>query len=137
SVRDGDRFLSVKGKDAREWSSAEGSKNVRGEKGTTVKVKVERVGSPASIELEISRGPVPLPSIRDYFMMPNGIGYVGLTGGFQETTAAELDEAVGNLRKQGMKSLILDLRGNPGGILEQAVQVVSRFIPAGNTVVSG
>jgi carboxyl-terminal processing protease len=61
---------------------------------------------------------------------------VGLTGGFQETTVAELDEAVGNLRKQGMKSLILDLRGNPGGILEQAVEVVSRFVPEGKTVVT-
>ncbi len=69
-------------------------------------------------------------------MLPNSVGYVGLTGGFQETTASELDEAVAGLRKQGMKSLILDLRGNPGGILEQAVQVVSRFVPAGKTVVS-
>jgi carboxyl-terminal processing protease len=69
-------------------------------------------------------------------MLPNGVGYVGLTGGFQETTASELDDAVSNLRKQGMKSLILDLRGNPGGILEEAVQVVSRFIPEGKTVVS-
>jgi len=69
-------------------------------------------------------------------MLPNGIGYVGLIGGFQETTVSELDDAVSNLRKQGMKSLILDLRGNPGGILEQAVEVVSRFVPAGKTVVS-
>ena len=135
-LRYGDRFLLVDGKDAREWSSAEVSKNVRGEKGTTVKVRVERVGSPAPIDLEIVRGGVPLPSIRNYFMLPNGVGYVGLTGGFQETTVAELDEAVGNLRKQGMKSLILDLRGNPGGILEQAVQVVSRFVPTGKAVVS-
>jgi carboxyl-terminal processing protease len=135
-LRYGDRFLSVDGKDARDWTSAEVSTNVRGEKGTPVKIRVERVGSNAPIDLEITRGGVPLPSIRNYFMLPNGVGYVGLTGGFQETTATELDEAVGNLRKQGMKSLILDLRGNPGGILEQAVKVVSRFIPAGKTVVS-
>jgi carboxyl-terminal processing protease len=132
----GDRFLLVDGKDAREWTSAEVSKNVRGEKGTSVKVRVERAGVAQPIDLEITRGGVPLPSIRNYFMLPNGVGYVGLTGGFQETTVAELDEAVGNLRKQGMKSLILDLRGNPGGILEQAVQVVSRFVPEGKTVVS-
>ena len=135
-LRYGDRIVAVDGKDAREWSSQEVSKNVRGEKGTTVKVRVERVNSSSPIEVEITRGPVPLPSIRNYFMMPNGVGYVGLTGGFQETTAAELDEAVGNLKKQGMKSLILDLRGNPGGILEEAVEVVSRFIPEGKTVVS-
>jgi carboxyl-terminal processing protease len=135
-LRYGDRFLTIDGKDARDWSSAEVSKNVRGEKGTPVKITVERVGAASPISLEIVRGGVPLPSIRNYFMLPNGVGYVGLTGGFQETTVAELDEAVGNLRKQGMKSLILDLRGNPGGILEQAVEVVSRFIPQGKTVVS-
>jgi carboxyl-terminal processing protease len=135
-LRYGDRFLTVNGKDARDWTSAEVSKNVRGEKGTPVKITVERLGSPTPISLEIVRGGVPLPSIRNYFMLPNGVGYVGLTGGFQETTVAELDEAVGNLRKQGMKSMILDLRGNPGGILEQAVEVVSRFVPEGKTVVS-
>jgi carboxyl-terminal processing protease len=135
-LRYGDRIVSVDGKDARDWTSAEVSKNVRGDKGTTVKVRVERVNSSSPIDVDITRGPVPLPSIRNYFMLPNGVGYVGLTGGFQETTAAELDEAVGNLKKQGMKSLILDLRGNPGGILEEAVQVVSRFIPEGKTVVS-
>jgi carboxyl-terminal processing protease len=59
-----------------------------------------------------------------------------MTGGFQETTAAELDEAIGNLKKQGMKSLVLDLRGNPGGLLPQAIEVVSRFVPQGQTVVS-
>jgi carboxyl-terminal processing protease len=135
-LRYGDRFLAVDGKDASDWTSAEVSKNVRGEKGTSVKVRVERAGVSQPIDVEITRGGVPLPSIRNYFMLPNGGGYVGLSGGFQETTVAELDEAVGNLRKQGMKSLILDLRGNPGGILEQAVQVVSRFVPASKTVVS-
>jgi carboxyl-terminal processing protease len=135
-LRFGDRFLTIDGKDAKDWTSAEVSKNVRGEKGTPVKITVERVGAASPINLEIVRGGVPLPSIRNKFMLPNGVGYVGLTGGFQETTVAELDEAVGNLRKQGMKSLILDLRGNPGGILEQAVEVVSRFIPQGKTVVS-
>ena len=135
-LRYGDRIVSVDGKDARDWTSAEVSKNVRGEKGTPVKIRVERVGSATPVDVEIARGAVPLPSIRNYFMLSNGVGYVGLTGGFQETTAAELDDAVGNLKKQGMKSLILDLRGNPGGILEEAVQVVSRFIPEGKTVVS-
>jgi carboxyl-terminal processing protease len=135
-LRYGDRFLTIDGKDARDWTSPEVSKNVRGEKGTSVKITVERVGAVAPINLEIVRGGVPLPSLRNYFMLANGVGYVGLTGGFQETTVSELDEAVNSLRKQGMKSLILDLRGNPGGILEQAVEVVSRFIPEGKTVVS-
>ena len=135
-LRYGDRFLEVDGKKAEDWTSAEVSKNVRGERGTAVKVKVERAGSPNPVDFEIVRGGVPLPSIRNYFLMPNGVGYVGLTGGFQETTASELGDAIGDLQKQGMKSLILDLRGNPGGILEQAIAVMSRFVPSNKTVVS-
>ncbi|HMJ07834.1 MAG TPA: S41 family peptidase [Pyrinomonadaceae bacterium] len=135
-LRYGDRFVQIDGKDAREWSSSEVSKNVRGERGTAVKIKIERASASSPIDYEIVRGGVPLPSIRNYFMMDNGVGYVGLTGGFQETTAAELDDAIAALRKQGMKSLLLDLRGNPGGLLPQAIDVVSRFVAQGQTVVS-
>ncbi|MGI9056233.1 MAG: S41 family peptidase [Pyrinomonadaceae bacterium] len=135
-VRYGDRFIAVDGKDSKEWSSAEVSKNVRGEKGTPVNVKFERAGNNQPIEMTIVRGGVPLPSIRNYFMLPDNVGYVGLNGGFQETTAAELDKAVSSMREKGMKSLILDLRGNPGGLLPQAIEVVSRFIDRNQTVVS-
>lgn len=135
-LRYGDRFVTVGGKDAKEWTSSEVSKNVRGERGTAVKIQIERVGGPAPIDFEIVRGGVPLPSIRNFFMLPNSIGYIGLTGGFQQTTSEELSIAVADLKKKGMKSLILDLRGNPGGILEQAIAVVSKFVPVGQTVVS-
>ncbi|MEO7674763.1 MAG: S41 family peptidase [Pyrinomonadaceae bacterium] len=135
-LRYGDRFVQVEGKDAKEWTSAEVSKNVRGERGTAVKIKIERATSNNPLDFEIVRGGVPLPSIRNYFMLPNGVGYIGLTGGFQETTSAELDDAVTALEKVGMKSLVLDLRNNPGGLLPQAIDVVSRFVPGGQTVVS-
>src|SRR5688500_5349247 len=135
-LRYGDRFLEVDGKDAREWTSSEVSKNVRGPRNTPVRIKIERATSDKPVDYEIVRGGVPLPSIRNYFMLPNGVGYVGLVQGFQETTSAELDEAMAALEKQGMKSLILDVRGNPGGLLPQAIEVVSRFIPPGQTVVS-
>lgn len=135
-LRYGDRILTVDGKDAKDWTVSEVSKNVRGEKGTAVDLTIERAGSNATINYEITRGGVPLPSVRNYFMLPNGTGYVGLTGGFQETTAEELDTAIADLKKQGMKNLVLDLRGNPGGLLPQAVEVASRFIPGGQTIVS-
>ena len=135
-LRYGDRFLQVDGKDATDWTSAEVSRNVRGKGGTPVKVKIERASANAPLDFEIVRGGVPLPSIRNYFMLPNGVGYVGLTGGFQETTSEELGDAIKELQKQGMKSLVLDLRGNPGGLLPQAIDVVGKFIPAGQTVVS-
>ena len=135
-LRYGDRFLEIEGKDARKYTSAEVSKNVRGERGTPVNLKVGRAGADKPVEYNIVRGGVPLPSIRNYFMLPGGVGYVGFTGGFQETSAAELDEAIGELKNQGMKSLLLDLRNNPGGLLQQATEVVSRFVPRGQTVVS-
>ncbi|HEX6126456.1 MAG TPA: PDZ domain-containing protein, partial [Pyrinomonadaceae bacterium] len=83
-LRYGDRIVQVDGKDATEWSSAEVSRNVRGKGGTPVKVKIERATSSSPMEFEIVRGGVPLPSIRNYFMLSNGTGYIGLTGGFQE-----------------------------------------------------
>lgn len=132
----GDRFVEVEGKDAKEWTSQELSKNVRGERGTKVNVKIERVGNDKPLDFEITRDGVPLPSIRNYFMLKDDIGYIGLTGGFQETTSDELDEALTNLKKRGMKQVVLDLRGNPGGLLPQAVEVVSRFVPRGQVVVS-
>lgn len=135
-LRYGDRFVEIEGKDATKYTSAEVSKNVRGEKGTPVNVKIGRAGAEKPLEFNIVRGGVPLPSIRNYFMLRDGIGYIGFTGGFQETSADELDEAIAELKKQGLKSLILDLRGNPGGLLPQAIEIVSRFVPRGQTVVS-
>jgi carboxyl-terminal processing protease len=79
---------------------------------------------------------VPLPSIRNSFIIRPGIGYIGLTGGFQHTTGDELHEAVKTLRAQGMRQIVLDLRGNPGGLLDQAIDVASEFLPRGQVVVS-
>jgi carboxyl-terminal processing protease len=132
----GDRFLEVDGKDARDWTSAEVSRHVRGEQGTAVTLKIERAGVDKPLEFRIVRGGVPYPSVRNRFMLKDGIGYIGFTGGFQETSSAELDEAIAVLKQQGMKQLILDLRGNPGGLLPQAVEVTSRFLPRGQSVVS-
>ena len=135
-LRYGDRFLEVEGKDAKEWTSAEVSKNVRGPKGTNVNVKIERAGVAKPLEFNIVRGGVPLPSIRNSFMLNDGVGYIGLVGGFQGTTSDELDAAINDLKKKGMKSLVLDLRNNPGGLLQQAIKVVSRFVPEDKTAVS-
>jgi carboxyl-terminal processing protease len=135
-LRYGDRFVEIDGKDAKDWTSAEVSKNVRGERGTAVHIKLERPSQDRPVVVDITRDAVPLPSIRNEFLLKDGVGYVGLTGGFQETTAAELDQSISDLKKKGMKQMVLDLRGNPGGLLPQAIEVVSRFIPRGQTVVS-
>jgi carboxyl-terminal processing protease len=135
-LRYGDRILEVDGKDARDWSSEQVSKNVRGALGKPVTIKVDRAGSEAPLDFTLVRDAVPLPSIRNAYMVRPGTGYIGLTGGFQHTTGEELSEAITKLKTQGMRQLILDLRGNPGGLLEQAIDVSSEFLPRGQVVVS-
>ncbi|MGH9970292.1 MAG: S41 family peptidase, partial [Pyrinomonadaceae bacterium] len=135
-LRYGDRILEVDGKDARDWSSDQVSKNVRGGRNEPVTIKVERAGSEAPLYFTIVRDAVPLPSIRNAYMVRSGTGYIGLTGGFQHTSDEELREAINKLEGQGMRQLILDLRGNPGGLLDQAIDVASEFLPRGEVVVS-
>jgi carboxyl-terminal processing protease len=135
-LRYGDRILEVDGRDAREWSSEQVSKKVRGGRGEEVTIKVERAGSEGPLNFTIVRDSVPLPSIRNAYMLRPGTGYVGLTGGFQSTSDEELQEAISKLKKEGMRQLILDMRGNPGGLLNQAIDVASEFLPRGQVVVS-
>ncbi len=135
-LRYGDRILEVDGKDARDWSSEQVSKNVRGGRGEPVRIKVDRAGSEAPLYFTIIRDAVPLPSIRNAYMVRSGTGYVGLTGGFQNTSDEELRDALKKLKGQGMRQVILDMRGNPGGLLNQAIDVASEFLPRGQVVVS-
>lgn len=135
-LRYGDRIVEVDGKDARDWSSEQVSKNVRGGLGEPVTIKVERAGHPAPLYFTIVRSAVPLPSIRNAYMIRPGTGYIGLTGGFQRSSDEELSNAMKRLQEQGMRQLILDLRGNPGGLLDQAIDVASEFLPRGEVIVS-
>ncbi len=124
------------GKDARDWTTQAVSKAVRGPEGEPVTIKIERAGSQAPLFFTIKRGSVPQPSIRNAFMVRPGVGYVGLTGGFTHTTSDELAAALEELSGQGMQQLVLDLRGNPGGLLDQAIKVASHFVPRNKGVVS-
>ena len=132
----GDRIVEVDGKDARDWSSEQVSKNVRGGLGEPVTIKVERAGSEAPSYFNLVRAAVPLPTIRNSYIIRPGTGYIGLTGGFQRSSDDELSKAMKRLEEQGMRQLILDLRGNPGGLLDQAIDVASEFLPRGQVVVS-
>ncbi|MCA1593485.1 MAG: PDZ domain-containing protein [Acidobacteria bacterium] len=135
-LRFGDRIVEVDGKDAREWTTPEVSKAVRGPEGARVTIKIERAGANAPLYFTLVRGNVPQPSIRSFFMLRPGVGYVGLSGGFTQTTADELSEAMGRLQKEGMRQLVLDLRNNPGGLLTQAIKVSSQFVERGKMIVS-
>jgi carboxyl-terminal processing protease len=135
-LRFGDRIVEVDGKDARDWTTPQVSKAVRGPEGETVAIKVERAGNQSALYFTIRRGSVPQPSIKNSFMVRPGVGYIGLTGGFTQTTADELAAALEELSRQGMQQLVLDLRNNPGGLLDQAIKVVSHFVGRGKAVVS-
>jgi carboxyl-terminal processing protease len=135
-LRYGDRILEVDGQDARDWTSELVSKKVRGGHGEPVRIKVDRAGAEAPLDFTIVRDSVPLPSIRNAYILRPGTGYVGLTGGFQSTSDEELREAIKKLKREGMRQLILDMRGNPGGLLNQAIDVASEFLPRGQVVVS-
>jgi carboxyl-terminal processing protease len=135
-LRYGDRIVAIDGKDARDWSGDEVSKNVRGSRGEPVNLTIERAGSEAPLNLKIVRDAVPLPSVRNAFILRAGTGYIGLIGGFQHTTDDELRDAIRSLRKEGMRQLILDLRNNTGGLLDQAINVASEFLPRDQVIVS-
>ena len=132
----GDRILEVDGKDARQWTSDQVSKNVRGGIGEPVTIKVERAGSEAPQYFTLVRDAVPLLTIRNAYMIRPGTAYIGLTGGFQRSSDDELRKAMKKLEEQGMRQLVLDLRGNPGGLLDQAIDVASEFLPRGKVIVS-
>ncbi|MGH9798782.1 MAG: S41 family peptidase [Blastocatellia bacterium] len=135
-LRYGDAILSVDGKSAKNWTQSDALKHVRGDYNTSVKITVERAGEPEPLTFNIERDEVPFPSIRNSFLIRPTVGYVGLTGGFNQDTTEELHTAIERLKKEGMTSLLLDLRDNPGGLLRQAIQVAETFLPKGLDIVS-
>src|SRR5205814_2106773 len=94
-LRYGDALLTVDGKLARDWTQADALKYVRGERGTTVEVTIERVGETQPLSFKIERDEIPYPSVRNSFMLRLEIGYIGLTGGFNQATSEELRDALG------------------------------------------
>lgn len=132
----GDKITAVNGESVSGKNSSVVRDKVRGKKGTIARLTIERADTKKKEIVEIRRNRVPQPSIPDAYLLRQNIGYVDLSEGFNYTTFEELDTTINHLRGLGMNSLILDLRNNPGGILDQAVKVAEKFIPAGNTIVT-
>ncbi|MFN2595610.1 MAG: S41 family peptidase [Pyrinomonadaceae bacterium] len=135
-LRYGDKILQVDNKDAKGHNSSEVRDWIRGPKGSTVRVTVERASTGARETVEITRDAVSQPTVPDSYMIKPGVGYVPLTGGFNRTTGDEFVEALEKLHKQGMTQLVLDLRDNPGGLLDQAVRVAEQFLGRGQLILS-
>jgi len=135
-LRFGDRILAVDGQSMKGKTYPEVRKFLLGPRGTTVKVTVEHVATRQSETVNIVRDAVSLPSIAQAYMLRPDVGYVAMTGGFNLTTDDEFGEALKFLHSKGMNMLVLDLRGNRGGLLIQAVRVANRFLQRGQMIVT-
>src|SRR6185295_18844369 len=135
-LRFGDRILEVDGQSMRGKTYPEVRKFLIGPQGTKVKVTVQHLASGKSETVEIIRDAGPLPSVPEAYMIRPGVGYVAMTGGFNTTTSDEFAEALYNLHRAGMNTLVLDLRGNHGGLLIQAVKVANMFLKRGQPIVT-
>lgn len=129
----GDKILSIDGKDMKGKASDEVSDALRGPKGSTIQLKVERAGKDKIIS--ITRDEIKLQDVPYFGMMDKQTGYIKLTS-FTQTASAEVLAAYQKLKEQGMTSLVLDLRGNGGGLLIEAVKIVNMFVKKGQTVVT-
>ena len=135
-LRFGDRILEVDGVKMAGKRSIDVRDKIRGPRGSVVKITVERAADKRVQTAEITRDAVPQPSIPDAYMIKPGVGYVDMTRGFNYTTTDELQEAIEGLRSRGMNSLVLDLRNNPGGFLDQAIHVAEVFLPSGQMILT-
>lgn len=135
-LRFGDRVIAIDGQSMTGKTYPEVRKFLLGPRGTTVKVTVERLGTHAQETVNIVRDAVSLPSIAQAYMLRPGVGYVAMTGGFNLTTDDEFGDALRFLHSKGMNMLVLDLRGNRGGLLIQAVRVANRFLQRGQMIVT-
>jgi carboxyl-terminal processing protease len=133
-IRAGDVISEIEGQATDDLSIDEVVKRLKGPKGTTVHIKIMRVGIKEPIPLTIVRAAIPTNSISNVLMLDPTTGYIRIKD-FTSTTVRELDEAVDKLTGQGMKRLVLALRGNPGGLLDAAVGVADHFLDKGQMVV--
>jgi carboxyl-terminal processing protease len=134
-LQPGDRIIEIMGKSAKGWTSEETSNALRGKPGTTVTLKVDRPGSTAPLDFKLVRTTIHESAVRRASILSAGIGYIDLKA-FSDSSAKEVAAAINTLRGQGMKTLILDLRTNPGGLLSQGVRVSDLFLNPGQRIVS-
>lgn len=135
-LRFGDKFIAVDGENVSGKNSTIVRDKVRGKRGTIVRVTVERFDTRKTETIEIRRNRVASPSIPDAYLLRQNIGYIDFSEGFNYTSLDEFNAVLTELKNQGMTSMILDLRDNPGGVLEQSVRIAEKFLPRGQTIVS-
>jgi carboxyl-terminal processing protease len=135
-LRAGDVITRIEGESIDDWTSDEVVNHLRGPKGTTVNITVERQNIREPLPFKVERDEIPLVTVPYAFEVKPGVGYIKIDR-FSESTAEELGEKLKKLQSGGpLSGLILDLRDNPGGLLNQAIDVADFFVPKGAVIVS-
>jgi carboxyl-terminal processing protease len=135
-IQSGDRILEIDGKSLKSLSTEEVRMMVRGTPGTSIKMKIEREGEAKPLEFVLVREEIPVRNVTYAGFVTDGVGYIRLER-FSRTASDDIRTSIKELREKGtIKSVILDLRDNPGGLLDIAVDVTSKFLPESTLVVS-
>ncbi len=134
-VQEGDRIVAIDTFQARGWSTQQAQNKLLGEVGTAVSVTFNRPGVPSPIRLDFKRAEIHVPAVAYRTMLDDRVGYIPLTR-FSEQTTQDITESVLELKKKGAKGIVLDLRGNPGGILDEAFATSNLFLPKGKELLS-
>lgn len=134
-IKANDRIVRINGELTRDITLTDAVKKMRGKPGTIVNISVLRESEKKILEFKIPRDTIRIKDIKEAKILESGIGYIRLVE-FRENTSKNMDIALEELKKQGMRALILDLRNNPGGLLESAIKVSEKFIAKGKVIVS-
>ncbi len=134
-IQTGDQIIEVDGKSTEGWKNDQAVKALRGEAGSKIVITVRRGGIPEPIKYRLTRAQIHMKSVPAGTMFEGGIGYISLNP-VSETSAEELRQEIAGMKTRGMKSLIMDLRGNPGGLLDQGVKVADLFLDSRQEIVS-
>jgi carboxyl-terminal processing protease len=134
-VQTGDRIIEVDGKSTEGWNNERAVNALRGEPGSRVQIKIERAGIEEPVKYDLVRARIHLRSVPSGTLFPGGVGYISLNP-VSESSAAELQAEITSMIQKGMRSMIFDLRGNPGGLLDQGVKVADLFLDTKQEIVS-
>lgn len=134
-LKAGDVLMEIDGKDLAGKNNQEVSEMLRGQVGTSFKLKVQRPGTEKLLEFDIVRRSILLPFIPYYTVLDNNIGYINLST-FSGNPSREFKQAFLDLKKKGITSLVIDLRNNGGGLLEESIEIANFFLPRGKTLVT-